>query len=45
LGKLWESTRASYRGGWTTHLLRVDVGHTTRLSDDGKVGFDWWGAG
>jgi hypothetical protein len=27
------------------HLLRVDVGHTTRLSDDGKVGFDWWGAG
>jgi hypothetical protein len=21
------------------HLLRVDVGHTTRLSDDGKVGF------
>ena len=27
------------------HLLRVDVGHTTRLSDDGRVGFDWWGAG
>jgi len=27
------------------HLLRVDVGHTTRLSDDGNVGFDWWGAG
>jgi uroporphyrinogen decarboxylase len=27
------------------HLLRVDVGHTTRPSDDGKVGFDWWGAG
>ena len=27
------------------HLLRVDIGHTTRLSDDGKVGFDWWGAG
>ena len=27
------------------HLLRVDVGHTTRLSDDGKVGFDWWGTG
>ena len=27
------------------HLLRVDVGHAPRLSDDGKVGFDWWGAG
>jgi len=27
------------------HLLRVDVGHTTRFSDDGRVGFDWWGAG
>lgn len=27
------------------HLLRVDVAHTPRLSQDGKVSFDWWGAG
>jgi uroporphyrinogen decarboxylase len=27
------------------HLLRVDVAHTPRLSADGKVSFDWWGAG
>ena len=27
------------------HLLRVDVSHAPRLSPDGKVSFDWWGAG
>ena len=27
------------------HLLRVDVDHTQRLSDDGRIAFDWWGAG
>ncbi len=27
------------------HLLRVDVDHTPRLSDDGTTSFDWWGAG
>jgi uroporphyrinogen decarboxylase len=27
------------------HLLRVDIDHTPRLSDDGAVSFDWWGAG
>ncbi len=27
------------------HLLRVDVAHTPRMSADGKVRFDWWGAG
>ena len=27
------------------HLLRVDIDHPPRLSDDGRVGFDWWGAG
>jgi len=27
------------------HLLRVDVTHTPRLSADGRVSFDWWGAG
>ncbi len=27
------------------HLLRVDVDHAARLSADGQVSFDWWGAG
>ena len=27
------------------HLLRVDVDHPPQLSDDGRVEFDWWGAG
>ena len=27
------------------HLLRVDLTHPKRLSEDGKTGFDWWGAG
>lgn len=27
------------------HLLRVDVTHSPVLSLDGKVAFDWWGAG
>jgi len=27
------------------HLLRLDISHTPVLSADGKVGFDWWGAG
>lgn len=27
------------------HLLRVDIAHPPRLSDDGRVCFDWWGAG
>jgi uroporphyrinogen decarboxylase len=27
------------------HLLRVNVAHSPRLSDDKKVSFDWWGAG
>lgn len=27
------------------HLLRVDVGHPPHLSADGRVRFDWWGAG
>ena len=27
------------------HLLRVDVDHSPRLSADGRIGFDWWGAG
>lgn len=27
------------------HLLRVDITHTPRLSPDGKVSSDWWGAG
>lgn len=27
------------------HLLRVDVAHPPVLSADGKVSYDWWGAG
>jgi uroporphyrinogen decarboxylase len=27
------------------HLLRVDVAHTPPVSPDGKISFDWWGAG
>ncbi len=27
------------------HLLRVNVSHAPRLSDDGKIRYDWWGAG
>jgi uroporphyrinogen decarboxylase len=27
------------------HFVRVDLTYPTRLSDDGKVRFDWWSAG
>jgi uroporphyrinogen decarboxylase len=27
------------------HLLRVDVNQAPRLSDDGLISYDWWGAG
>jgi uroporphyrinogen decarboxylase len=27
------------------HLLRLDVSHAPHLSEDGRVSFDWWGAG
>jgi uroporphyrinogen decarboxylase len=27
------------------HLLRVDIDHPPRLSADGSVSYDWWGAG
>ncbi len=27
------------------HLLRLDLTHSKRLNDDGKIGYDWWGAG
>jgi uroporphyrinogen decarboxylase len=27
------------------HLLRVDITYDRRLSEDGTVAFDWWGAG
>src|SRR5512139_2448778 len=27
------------------HFIRVDVAYPARLSDDGRVRFDWWGAG
>jgi uroporphyrinogen decarboxylase len=27
------------------HLLRVDLAHQDRRSEDGRVAFDWWGVG
>jgi uroporphyrinogen decarboxylase len=27
------------------HLIRVDLTYPSRVSDDGQVRFDWWGAG
>lgn len=27
------------------HLLRVDINHEHRRSEDGQVAFDWWGVG
>ena len=27
------------------HLLRVDIAHQPRRSDDGRFAFDWWGVG
>ena len=27
------------------HLLRVDIAHEQRRSDDGRIAFDWWGVG
>ncbi len=27
------------------HLLRLEVSHAPHLSEDGRVSFDWWGAG
>jgi uroporphyrinogen decarboxylase len=27
------------------HLLRLDLTHPPRLSEDGQVAYDWWGAG
>lgn len=27
------------------HLLRVDLSYTARLSPDGRLRYDWWGAG
>jgi uroporphyrinogen decarboxylase len=27
------------------HMLRVDISHPPRLSDDGRTRYDWWGVG
>ena len=27
------------------HLLRVDIAYPRRVSDDGKIAYDWWGVG
>lgn len=38
-------TRAELSRRLGNHLLRVDISHTPRLSDDGRVAHDWWGVG
>ncbi|MEW6580328.1 MAG: uroporphyrinogen decarboxylase family protein [Chloroflexota bacterium] len=38
-------TRADLPHRLGNHLLRVDISHTPRLSDDSKIVYDWWGAG
>lgn len=32
-------------GRLDNHLLRVDLAHPARVSPDGTVSYDWWGAG
>ncbi len=27
------------------HLVRVDLSHSRRKSEDGQTAYDWWGAG
>lgn len=36
---------AELPGRLDNHLLRVDVAHPKRFSQDGRMEFDWWGAG
>jgi uroporphyrinogen decarboxylase len=36
---------AELQGVLGNHLLRLDLGHPARFSDDGKTSLDWWGAG
>lgn len=38
-------TPAELPGRLDNHLLRVDLSHPRRTSADGKVEYDWWGAG
>ena len=45
LAEHFRCTSAELSDHLDNHLLRVDVDHTQRLSDDGRVAFDWWGAG
>jgi uroporphyrinogen decarboxylase len=45
LAAYFQCATADLPGRLDNHLLRVDVDHPTRLSADGSVSFDWWGAG
>lgn len=36
---------AELAGRLGNHLLRLDLGHPKRLSADGQISYDWWGAG
>jgi uroporphyrinogen decarboxylase len=38
-------TAAELPGRLDNHLLRLDLTHPRRLSEDGRVSYDWWGAG
>lgn len=39
------STIADLPAHLNNHLIRVDVNHTARFSDDGSARYDWWGVG
>jgi len=45
LAERFGCTREELSARFDNHLLRVDVSHAATLSQDGKIAFDWWGAG
>ena len=45
LAETFQCSGADLTARLGNHLLRVDVASTLRLSEDGLVSFDWWGAG
>lgn len=45
LAEHFSCTPAELPARLDNHLVRVDIRHTGRRSDDGKAVFDWWGAG
>ncbi|NLE58390.1 MAG: hypothetical protein GX616_08520 [Planctomycetes bacterium] len=45
LAEHWGITEAELTGRLGNHLLRLNIDTPVRLSDDGRVSFDWWGVG